>query len=561
MGGKQNNVIMKKRMKIKIAGLLLLSSINLSAQEVLFPYKKGNLFGLVNEKDEFVVQPKYSEINWLLDKYFLTGEKVKGSNSESLLYRSLYFGSKEIIGSDRFLGFQILPDMMISGKYQDFISKDDATASLELKNKSGSFALYDWKGNLVQSGFKRLDYIDSTGVSVRGEKIAKYTLLFAQTPEDKFGVFVFDTDAGKIKEWLFEGATNLKVEESKANLKTYYLNYTDKNNLVVDKKMGKENGYFYIVDYDLEAEKINKTRQPIANSDVVAKEIEKGNIVPANQVKDSPHSSKTFRPRILFAENQVKFIPEQDKYIDVKLAEDEKPIFMDVEFRNQIQHLIYKKGNKFGLIKEGKVEKAEYDSLAYFGNDYFLACNKVSAKWKCGTLSNNGEIVIPLNYDSISGSFKHYRYIEESKGIEKLVLLNSKSRFYNEPKKHTHFVGVNKYVIAYKDGKVGMMKLNNEIVFPVEYDEIGENSIRPFGNRISNFIVLKKDNHYGVVMMAYDPVTKETYQQTIEPLFPYFPAFYLNDYYNQPGLKLFGLMDEKGNFITYASEIGKLYMD
>src|SRR5690606_25937583 len=146
-------------------------------------------------------------------------------------------------------------------------------------------------------------------------------------------------------------------------------------------------------------------------------------------------------------------------------------------------------------------------------------------------------------------------------GIEKLVLLNSKSRFYNEPKKHTHFVGVNKYVIAYKDGKVGMMKLNNEIVFPVEYDEIGENSIRPFGNRISNFIVLKKDNHYGVVMMAYDPVTKETYQQTIEPLFPYFPAFYLNDYYNQPGLKLFGLMDEKGNFITYASEIGKLYMD
>ena len=148
-------------MRKKTAFLLtLLCFINATAQEILIPYKKGNLFGLVDENNSMVVQPKYTEIDWLLGKYLMTAASWDITSNlpkydTKNTVRSLYFGKNEIVSPDYFLGFQVLPEMMISGKYEDL--PVSGAGNEALKNKSGSFSLFDWKGNPVLTELKRFN--------------------------------------------------------------------------------------------------------------------------------------------------------------------------------------------------------------------------------------------------------------------------------------------------------------------------------------------------------------------------------------------------------------------
>ena len=106
---------------------------------------------------------------------------------------------------------------------------------------------------------------------------------------------------------------------------------------------------------------------------------------------------------------------------------------------------------------------------------------------------------------------------------------------------------------------MGLVKLNNDEVLPLIYEEIGVNGIKTRGLALHNYMIIKQDGNYGVVMLNFNSEIQQSVLEVIEPIFPNFPAFYFKDYYGKKGFHLFGLMDENGKFLEYASEIGKIY--
>ena len=55
----------------------------------------------------------------------------------------------------------------------------------------------------------------------------------------------------------------------------------------------------------------------------------------------------------------------------------------------------------------------------------------------------------------------------------------------------------------------------------------------------TQFVVLKKEGLYGLILTIYDADTKKELIETIEPIFPYYPAYYYPDFYGQKNWKEF----------------------
>src|SRR5690606_23418603 len=176
----------------------------------------------------------------------------------------------------------------------------------------------------------------------------------------------------------------------------------------------------------------------------------------------------------------------------------------------------------------------------------------------CGTLDLTGKAVIPMEYDSIFGQMKVYE-LNPNSGKLQLVVDKNVSPVKIQQKAISYYLKTSRNITVYKDGKMGILKIDNQEVIPLIYDEIGLNEIKTRGLASHRFMVLKKDGNYGVMISNFNQETRETTTQIIEPIFPDFPAFYFKDYYGKKGFHLFGLMDENGKLVNYASEIGRVY--
>ena len=78
-------------LKFKISALLFFFALTLTAQENIFPYREGNLWGFCDENAKVLVAPKYDAIRKASsnEKFFF--EVTSGNNS------GVYIGSKNVI--------------------------------------------------------------------------------------------------------------------------------------------------------------------------------------------------------------------------------------------------------------------------------------------------------------------------------------------------------------------------------------------------------------------------------------------------------------------------------
>jgi hypothetical protein len=113
---------------------------------------------------------------------------------------------------------------------------------------------------------------------------------------------------------------------------------------------------------------------------------------------------------------------------------------------------------------------------------------------------------------------------------------------------------------VYKNGKAGMLSTLTETIIPAEYDMIVDNGLHYSMPRKSEFVILKKNGLYGVTEIKFNrELKKHESVNTIQPVFNHIPAFYINDYYNIQGLRLYGLYDQDFKFLGYADKSGRKY--
>lgn len=548
--------------KIVSFGFLLIG-FWVSAQQILIPFKVGDKFGLVDEKDKIIVEPKYEELVWMGGDYFQASEKIQVKDKletepgkfvdreETVYARSVLYNGKVWIKPQPYSGFQVFPGEFFQARFEG----DPAKLSLNqkqyenLKDKSPLFFLYNAKGeNVHEKGFRRLEVVDSAGISSRNPNWSKFVLLFTENFQNQFQMCVFDTDAGKFKECLFQDVTDFKLMDADLKSKIFYISYKDQKGVEQKKKVGKDMNYFKIEDF--------KETLPERKS---------GPEILKERMETKPEVVKNINDRTaqksaqyILGNDTLYYDDENGKRNEILLKEKIKPLFIQPFLPKQKEDLLYKKDGKFGFIRNGKMSEAEYDSLAYFGIDHYLACKKINTKLKCGTLDLNGKTVIPMEYDSIFGKLKIFELNRNSGKLE-LVVEKKEAPIKSEVKVVSYYLKTSPNITVYKDGKMGLLKLNNEVVLPLIYDEIGINGIKTRGLASHNYMIIKQDGNYGVVMLNFNSEMQQSVLEIIEPIFPNFPAFYFKDYYGKKGFHLFGLMDENGKFLEYASEIGRVY--
>lgn len=553
-------------MKRLIGFYFLIFGTLVYGQEMLIPYRVGEKMGLINEADKVVVEPKYDEIDWLSGSYFQFTQKVRVKDSletepgkflqrnHEIPLRGLMHEGKVIIEPQPFMGYHLLPGMMVNAMFGGDAEKLSLNQQQydNFKNKKPLLFLFNAKGeNVNPQGFRRLELVDTAGISIRNSQGAKYALLFMENFQKQFKMCVFDVDEGNIKECLFENVTEFGLVHMDYQNKSYVVRFKDAKGKIYNKVVKTTPDYFFLE----EAPESKPEGRPLP--ELIQENLQKS----ADLQAASPHTESE-GPQYWLENGVVKYKEGNNLEKELELAKDIAPKFKNARNRNLSAGLIYKKGNQYGLIQNGEIIEPKYDSLIYFGNDYYLACKKINTKLKCGTLDLNEYTVIPFEYDSIAPKMKTYEFkkMPASDGFQ-MVLKAEDPPVQEADSASSYFMKPSANVIVYKDGKSGMRSLNNEEVFSVEYEEIGMNGFKTKGEKNTKYIVLKKNGQFGVVMKNFDSDTKQSVQTIIEPIFPYFPAFYFKDYYGNKGFYLFGLVDENGKLKSYASEIGRVYSE
>lgn len=517
----------------KILLLFVLITANLGfSQSVLIPYKSGNLFGLIDEQGKQQLSPQFDEMIWMTDRYFMTTIEKDGEKLHGLIYEN-----QELIAPQSCLSYKIVPGLMISGIFNNQTST---------KNQF-TFRLYDYKGNKVGTDdYLQLEMINTMGRSNRNPELAKYALLYALSLKNKISVFVFDTDLGQIKEWLFRDVDDLEVSDKSKDGKYMAMTYTDSQKIQHKKILEITKDYYTYLD--------NKgdNRKEAGKQSTSTREI-------GLQEYSNAGKKPSAKPYYSFEDGKLSYHSNKE-IIDLTAIDGLTLIFRKTDNLRQDSDLIYKKGNKFGFIEDGKVLNPIYDSIAYFANSnylpsFYLVGKKVDEGFKFGVLDSKRTELIPVIYDSIFGDIGQLKF--EKKPNEpsfELALKPALNKFL--PKYHSNELVYRQKFLVYKDGKSGLYNPNGESVLKVNYDIIADNKQDLPGERISYFTVLKDEGKYG--LMFFDD---QNVQRLIEPVFEDFPTFYIQDYYGKKDFFLIGLFDENGKFSAYASDFGVVYKD
>lgn len=546
-----------------LAVSLLLGSFSF-AQSLLVPFKFNEKYGLLDERNEIVLQAQFDNLQWLIDKYFIaTHSEFRSEMKENFIQnslkpnqkielKSLYYQKQALITSNLYSTFRVVPEILIIAFFQGN-PKNIARTQEEfdkIKEKTYYFTLFDEQGNRIGEEFyKHLELIALSGKSKRNKNKEKLALCFVQKFDGKFDLFVYDSDARKIKNYLFQNVTQFKILDKNFESGSYFVNYLDQQNSLQKKEIKINSNGFEFIDFLEEIEGFRLDREFLH---------EKQKETPI-QVAETNFQVEESRFRAYYEQEKgvLYYVKSLNEKQEVKINKEAQVFFQRTNTTKQLESLIYKQNNQFGWIQNGEISKIQFDSLAYFGNQHFLACENKQNSLKCGVLDLNGKIQIPIEYDEVLGFPKQFEFYKDDKS-QRVKLQAQRVRIqinnYSD-----YYLPMGPTVFAYKNGKAGAFKPNGTLAIPFEYDEIAKNGVELKNEMENQYFVLKKNEEYGLILSAFDSESKQSIQETIEPIFPYYPAYYLENYYGIKGFRLFALYNEEGQFVTFANEFSWIY--
>lgn len=572
-------------------GLCLLFSFQAFCQEVTVPYRVGNVFGISDYNGKLIRKKSYDKIDYnrkMPKGYFTFSDKDE---------KGLTFNGKTLISGPDYREFAVEKNKFIVAEIRSHSEKN-----LKFKNKKdftdyqnrrqGGYAFFNLKGeNLYPDHFKKMQPVDTIGVSSIDKKRTRYALIAVTGFDNRYSLLLYDCDKQKISDWLLKDYYKINLERDyyvpgkSISLKAEKEQYDTPTAMQLFNRDGK----FAI-------RPLTTEYQPNGNELVKSpyeRESEKGygsgSGLGRGTKKGSDDEYLTVEPAMPPAYGAAKTVLEGDgdtrktqivkKYLnhtfeikDGKLFLNEKntavkesltteflmpPVpagknysFESIKYGYEMintkekridqKNLIrFKSGDQYGmLVSQELIIPAQYDSIVPLriydsGQDnplFFIVATKNNSSQKLyyGLIDINGKSIIPIQYEELDP------YVLTNSGNRELTVYNKNWRFK-------------------ENGKYGIIKSFKGVVLPAEYDEIEVNKLN-FWFHQDDFLSLKKDGLYGLII---DKNFKE--ENSIPPIFPYKVGFFDRNYQNQKGLLLFGLVDNEGKFLCYARKDGFLY--
>ncbi len=546
-------------LRFKISALLFFFALSLTAQENIFPYREGNLWGLCDENAKVLVAPKYDAIKKDRSKGTTFFEASLGNSS------GVYIGSKNVIPVE----FQKL----------QYVSTNLIIAVKKGVDKKEISYLYNTKGELlinqplsylkgIKANDKRYDTTFIIGFYIKDLEGRESLVNLDYYNDNKLSyvlkdVFSIELDNKKSKEelaiaYVKQNATStvetkyFKVEESRIILLD-----NKKDSQYIQENIGpkkKKEGYN---NYD------DNIAVPNIDSEMVVEESRAFSGTGSGS-GDGPGSGKTIRKKpkgtsyykYVLKDNQIEIEVSNNVKKNVKLVKfpvktdkievfktkgvitDEKTIADTL--KTYFNYIIYQKKNKFGLVYQFPFQKSvEYDFLepmksekkydSGFKNYYKVGVlDKKTKIMKYGVIDANHAFILPAEYDDIKMG-----YTITSSFKEQVFLVKKNNLF-------------------------GLVSEKKEVKLPIEFDSITFNSESP------SFLKVKKGNQHSAYISYY---SNSDYVLTLLPNYFNYPVREIK-YTISSGKKGISLLeaieyialeDENKNFKGYANPNGTLY--
>jgi len=573
-------------MRFIIFVAILLSSCFIHAQTIYIPYREGGKFGLCDEKGKVLLKPQFDRMEWKSGQYFISyndlliKDTVTNANGasrirdEKIVERGLLFRDKVVIENGPYTDFEIIPNKCIVAA-SSFKTSNLTKQQYENKKAKQSFvSIFSLDGkNVYPENFKRIQKFDTAGTSSKDKSQARYMLFGTLDINDHYGLFVFDIDKQIISDWLIKDAVQLKITKPDYLRKNIVFECTNSEYVLQQKMVDYSSGQFKIIDLP------DKPKQPeeskgmgISSGKDLVQEIdsdrESYNVaVPPNddiaiKGEGKPYVAPAFKPFHQNVRDTLFWVTALKIKEQVKLPEGAKPIYSTPNGFMQYNPVVYKLNNKYGWVMNGMVGEAKYDSIVYFGKNYMMA-ETIGGKRKYGLFDDQGKAIIPAIYDSMYNGIKWIEldvHANRSTGKYDYVLREADEReMYAQRNMDPYVKRAYDRVTVFQNGKAGVINLKNEWLIPMKYDLIADNSFQYTFPRESKYIILKRDNLYGITQLKNQrEFNREPISQTIEPVFPHMPCFVIHNF-QVKGFNLIGLYDPHFEFVGFANNKGLLY--
>lgn len=548
-------------LKFKISVLLFFCALSIMAQDKIFPYREGNLWGLCDENATVLVAPKYDAIKKERGKGATFFQASLGNNT------GVYIGSKNVIPVE----FQDL--IYVSSNLIIAIKKSaDKKETQYLYNTNGELLINQPLSSLkgIKGNDKRYDSSFIIGFYVKDLDGRESLVNLDFYNENKLSyvikdVYSIELDNKKSKEEL---AIAYVKQTATSAVETKYFRVEGSQIILLDAKKDSQ----YIQENtgvkkkkDSYNEYDNNVAVPNMDSDMVAEvEEPRGYSGSGTGSGDGPGRGKTTRKmpkgtsyyKYLLKENQIEVevsnnVTKSKKTVKFPIKADKIEVFKtkgvitdDKSNADTIQtyfnYVIYQKKNKFGLVYQFPFQKSvEYDFLEPMKSEkkydsgsrnYFKVgvLDKKTKTLKYGIIDVNHTFILPAEYDEIKMGYTITPSFKEQ------VFLVKKNNLF------------------------GLVSENKEFKLPIEFDDI------TFNPENQSFLRVKKGNQHSAYISYY---SNSDYVLTLLPA--YYPYLVKEIRYTissgKKGITLveaieyITLEDEKGNFKGYASSNGALY--
>ncbi len=549
--------------------LLFLANIA-PAQTVLIPYRDGDKYGLSDAKGKIIVKPAYKSIAYIRDQYFrYSNEEIFTDTVKT--FRGIEIKEYKIPVYGLFRENKIL---IPATPFQYFLIYKQCIVGSENPYHPEKCGLYNLAGKpLLTKIVKGLGVNDERdfGNMVNRSKTFSLITIFDrdQSRNPILSVAIYDHLKQSISSYLIRNARDYEFHKIRSGSSHAFYTYSDSTGnhakyilynpatgsfdiASMDKLKPKQReqieGGSYLTDRNDEIMEI-----PVESPGNLREDVK--NVISKPEITTTPDKTTPKSAGYYEQSNDSLFHAVDGKKIYVPLPAGNKATFILAGTR-QTMPVILKKDDQFTLITANGIVSPSYDSLVYFG-EHYIAGKKEGNSLHFGILDKTGNITVPLEYDSIPGQLKEIGFKRTGNTTTGFILQTKDEYFkkktdpYNKP--------FARAIQVYKDGKTGLITTDNVVIIAAEYDWIGTNDTN-YDNYKTGFITLKKNNLYGITFLKYNyRLLQYDLSHTVQPVFLHMPLYYIDNYYAVPGLRIYGLFNEKARFMGYAGKDGMLY--
>ncbi|MBI1268790.1 MAG: hypothetical protein GC193_15365 [Cryomorphaceae bacterium] len=537
-------------------------------QEVLVPFRVGDKFGLSNTsaKPKLVVKADYDYVEPIGGGFFKFSNYTEvpetthwvGGRVEIEMQRvtrsGVLKGAKVIVGETEHRHFSIVDDVFLIGSEESYISRNSNFYNLKGERLMDENALK----------FKLL------GFDGREEK-SKFITIFVEHIDKSHSILVFDVDKQVMATPIMTRVRDLEIDREESTEEAIAMTFVDENYeyfhkmLVYDKSTGS---WFLEPFVNKRQEYFSKVVGGDGNDVVVAEPYYAEELVEMPMDVSIP-AMPIEKPKPVSYFTNLKNNAALYGQTTLQLEAGVDIFFADRYATTQREPLIYRQAGKSGLIFSDTLRTAaEYDSLRYLKNQYgiftfshnyvYLAGKRDvnTGEWSMGVLDAKGQIVIPFEYSSLIPNLREIYLVEDVNDIPTGFGFRQPFDYDNDKTKLLTLNSTGVFT-AEKNGKVGVITLQNEIVLPFEYDNIWKNDfsfLKTF--RVDDeFFVYQKGDKYGAFKLNGG---KEKTNDT-GPIFPKVPVYVYRNYGDKSGYDVYNLAVPNNLFFCLAGSDGTVF--